>query len=310
MSAAPSRAEMLVSRCNRSYLAGALAALMTLSGGNVAHADDAATKAAAAALQAKYVELGRQLENNPFQKPLYLESSQASGELKSNVYAVLGHPFAVVRAELKQPARWCDILILHPNTKYCRPSAAGTMLKVNIGRKSDQPIEKSFRVDFDYSVREAGANYLAVVLNADKGPMGTRDYRLLLEAVPLEDGRTFMHLAYSYGYGTAAKLALLAYLNTTGSKKVGFTETGRHKDGQPVYIDGLRGLIERNTMRYYLAIEAYLGSLSAPPLAQLEKRIWDWYSASERYPLQLHDIPQGEYLALKRKEHQRQQSDL
>jgi len=307
MSAAHPR---LASLCNWSRFACALTALILLAGGNVVHADDAAAKAAAAALQAKYVELGRQLENNPFQKPLYLESSQPSGELKANVYAVLGHPFPVVRAELKQPARWCDILILHPNTKYCRPSAAGTMLKVNIGRKSDQPIEKSYRVDFAYRVKEAGADYLAVVLNADKGPMGTRDYRLLLEAVPLKDGRTFMHLAYSYGYGATAKLALLAYLNTTGSNKVGFTETGRRKDGQPVYIDGLRGLIERNTMRYYLAIEAHLGSLSAPPLAQLEKRIWDWYNASERYPLQLHDIPQGEYLALKRKEHQRQQSDL
>jgi hypothetical protein len=310
MSAAQPEGGAAASRCNWSWLAGALAALNMLSGGNVAHAEDATAKAAATALEAKYVELGRQLENNPFQKPLYLESSQPSGELKANVYAVLGHPFDVVRAELKQPARWCDILILHPNTKYCRPSAAGTLLKVNIGRKSDQPIEKSYRVDFDYRVREAGANYLAVALNADEGPMGTRDYRLLLEAVPLKDGRTFMHLAYSYGYGTAAKLALLAYLNTAGSNKVGFTETGKRKDGQPVYIDGLRGLIERNTMRYYLAIEAHLGSLAAPPSARVEQRSVDWCAASERYPRQLHDIAQSEYLALKRKEYQRQQSDL
>ena len=75
-------------------------------------------------------------------------------------------------------------------------------------------------------------------------------------------------------------------------------------------IDGLRGLIERNTMRYYLAIEAHLGSLAAPPSARVEQRILDWYAASERYPRQLHDIAQSEYLALKRKEYQRQQSDL
>jgi hypothetical protein len=277
----------------------------------MAYADEA-TINAASALLAKDVELAVKLDNNAFQKPLYLESSQTSGELKANVYARLGHPFTMVRSELKQPERWCDILILHPNTKYCRASGGGAaaILKVNIGRKSEQPVEQSYRVDFAYRVRAAGADYLAVTLNAEKGPMGTRDYRLLLEAVPLKNGQTFIHLAYSYAYGTAAKLALLTYLGTAGSKKVGFTVTGRRNDGQIVYVDGLRGLIERNTMRYYLAIEAHLGALSVPPSAQLEKRLTDWYAASERYPRQLHDIGEKEYLALKRKEHQRQQSEL
>jgi hypothetical protein len=166
MPAVQPRAEPVASLCNWSRVAGILTAFMMLAGGNVAHAQDVTAKAAMA-LQAKYVELARRLEDNPFQKPLYLESSQGSGELRANVYAVLSHPFTVVQSELKQPARWCDILILHPNTKYCRPSVAGTMLKVNIGRKSDQPIEKSYRVDFAYRVQEAGADYLAVVLDAD-----------------------------------------------------------------------------------------------------------------------------------------------
>jgi hypothetical protein len=100
-----------------------------------------------------------------------------------------------------------------------------------------------------------------------------------------------------------------AYLATAGSKKVGFTITGTRSDGQVDYVGGLRGMVERNTMRYYLAIEAYLGALSAPPAAQLEKRLQDWYVETERYPRQLHEIEKNDYLQMKRREYVRQQSD-
>ena len=276
----------------------------------MARAEDA-TVNSATALHAKYTELSGKLEDNQFQKPLYLESSEASGELKGNIYALLRHPFPTVQSALKEPAHWCDILILQTNTKYCRASAegAGTVLKVNIGRKSDQPIAQSYRVEFAYRVIEVGSDHLAVVLNAEKGPFGTRNYRILLEAVPLKNAQTFLHLAYSYAYGTAAKLAIHAYLGTAGRKKVGFTVTGRRNDGQVVYVDGLRGLVERNTMRYYLAIEAYLGALSVVPSAQLEKRLMDWYASVERYPRQLHEIEQNDYLEMKHREYSRQQTE-
>jgi len=66
-------------------------------------------------------------------------------------------------------------------------------------------------------------------------------------------------------------------------------------------------VVERNTMRYYLAIESYLGALSAPPQTRLEKRLQDWFAASERYSRQLHEMERGEYLEMKRREYQRQQ---
>jgi hypothetical protein len=100
------------------------------------------------------------------------------------------------------------------------------------------------------------------------------------------------------------------YLGTTGSGKVGFTAAGTRPDGQPLYIGGIRGLVERNTMRYYLAIEAFLGALSAPPKARLEKRLHDWFAAIEHYPRQLHEMEQAAYLDMKRKEIQRQQAEL
>jgi hypothetical protein len=265
----------------------------------------------ATVLLARYAELNDKLENNPFRKPLYLESGEDSGEVKGSLYAVVTEPFPAVQSALKEPAQWCDILIVHLNTKYCRASLAGAwpVLKVNIGRKAEQPIAQSVRVEFSYRVIAATPDRFAVVLEAAKGPFGTRNYSILLEAIPLAPAKTFVHLAYSYAYGTAAKLAMHAYLATAGSRKVGFTVTGTLNDGQVDYVGGLRGLVERNTMRYYLAIEAYLGALSVPPAAQLEKRLKDWYVETERYPRQLHEIEKNDYLEMKRSEYVRQQSE-
>ncbi len=39
------------------------------------------------------------------------------------------------------------------------------------------------------------------------------------------------------------------YLNTIGRDKVGFSITGYGSDGQPIYQDGMRGVIERNTWK-------------------------------------------------------------
>ena len=280
-------------------------------GAGIAHADDADANSAAS-LRTKYGALRDQLSHNQFQRPLYMDSSEISGGVTGDIYAVINYPFATAGAALNGPARWCDILSLHLNIKYCRASTSsqGSVLNVNIGKKHDQPLDEAYRVDFAYRVAAETPNYLKVRLNADEGPLSTRNYRIILEAVPLESGVTFIHLAYSYAYGLAGRLAMQAYLGTIGSDKVGFTVVGRQSDGQSLHIGGMRGLVERNTMRYYLAIEAFLGALSAPPQARLEKRLHDWFAAVERYPRQLHEMEQSEYLDMKRKEYLRQQAEL
>jgi len=264
----------------------------------------------AAALRARHAALREQLGNNPFQRPLYLESSQSSGNLKGEIYASIEQPYSIVGPALQGMDRWCDILILHLNVKYCQGSGAGAAetLTVVIGRKYDQPLKDAYRVDFGYQVGVANSEFLRVLLNSESGPLGTKHYRILLEAVALDAQRTFVHLSYSYAYGTAARIAMQGYLATIGRNKVGFTVAGRRADGQPVHIDGVRGVVERNTMRYYLAIEAYLGAVNLPPAERLEKRLRDWYAAIERYPVQLHELERDEYLEMKRREVKRQQA--
>jgi hypothetical protein len=72
--------------------------------------------------------------------------------------------------------------------------------------------------------------------------------------VRVEAQHSFIHMSYSYGFGVAARVAIKAYLATIGREKVGFSIVGYQRDGRPVYIGNLLGLVERNAMRYYLAI--------------------------------------------------------
>lgn len=263
----------------------------------------------AAALLARHTALREQLENTAFHRPLHLESSEASGHLTGEIYAVIERPYGMVGAALQNMDAWCDILMLHTTVKDCWKSNAGgtDMLAAMITRRYDQPPEDGHRVDFAYKVSAADAGYLQVVLKAKSGPLGTKNYRIMLEAAPLDAERSFVHLSYSYASGIPARIAMQLYLATSGRNKVGFTVVGQREDGQPIHIDGFRGVMERNAMRYFLAIEAYLGALNVPPSQRLEYRLRNWHAAIYRYPVQLHDVERDEYLEMKRREEKRRQ---
>jgi hypothetical protein len=278
------------------------AAFCMLASMSIAHAQDATS------LRTRHADLREQLASNQFQRPLYLESSESSGELKGDIYARVEQPYAVIGPALQAMDHWCDILILHLNVKSCRASTAkaGDTLALNIGRKFDRPQSDTYLLEFLHKVVATRPDYLQVVLSAEEGPLGTSRYRIVLEVAKLDAERSFLHLSYSYDYGMMARAAMQGYLATIGRDKVGFSIIGRKADGQPVYMRKMRGVVERNTMRYYLAIEAYLGALSAPASEQLEKRLNDWHAGVERYPVQLHELERSEYLDMKRKEIQRQ----
>ena len=261
----------------------------------------------AESLRGRHAELRDQLANNIFKRPITIDSTQTGDNLKGDVYAVLDHPFSLLSGKLKDPDNWCEILILPFNTKYCH-AMDGTALNVRIGRKFDQPIQDAYKLQFDYRNVAATAEYFESRMAAKEGPLGTKDYRITVSAVPLDDKRTFMHLSYAYGVGFAGKVAMQAYLSTAGADKVGFSVTGRDASGQPVYMGGVRGAVERNAMRYYLAIDSYLDSLSAPASQQVDRRIQGWFNATERYPRQLREMDRPTYVAMKRNEVERQQN--
>ena len=267
-------------------------------------ADDNAT-----ALKDKYTTLTPQLSSNVFHRPLHLDSQETQNSLQGDIYAIVDYPFATVNSAFNDPqqgpANWCEVLILHLNTKYCHATSGsnGTTISMNVGKKTEQALSDTSRVQFNYRSVATSPDYFQVDLSAAEGPLSTKDYRIVLEAVDIGKGRTFLHLTYSYGFGMAGRLAMKTYLATIGSAKVGFTQASNGD-----YIGGVRGLVERNTMRYYLAIDAYLGSLAVPADKRVDRRFATWFDATEQYPRQLHELDRQAYLQMKKNEYQRQQT--
>ena len=261
-----------------------------------------------AALQAKLVELREPLASSWFKRPLVLESTQANEALKGEVFAIVAQPLALVKETFQRVQHWCDILILHLNVKQCVRETAGASegLSVAIGRKFDQPLSDAYVIRLTHEVLANERDYLNVALRADQGPMGTKNYRIVLESIAIDATNSFIHMSYSYAYGAAARTALQMYLATVGRAKVGFSIVGHSTSGTPIYVGNLRGLMERNTMRYFLAIESYLGALKATTDARAEKRLRDWFNATERYARQLHELDMEDYLTMKYGELERQ----
>lgn len=259
---------------------------------------------AAAALQAKRIELLPQLRNNAFHEPLYLSSRQENKRVEGDIHAEVANPFADVTAAFKSAATVCELLLLHLNVRACHAAgdAGNETVTLALGPKRALTSGELYHVTYALRIEAAGPTYFRATMFAPKGPLGTRDYRILFEAMPIDTKRSFAHIGYSYGYGTMAKMAMDLYLATAGRAKIGFTVTGRSPEGKPIYVDGERGSLERNVMRYYLALLAYSSITTGSPQEKMHARLRKWFALTERYPAQLHEMNLDEYLEEKHEE--------
>jgi hypothetical protein len=254
----------------------------------------------ASALRARHAALTEQLANSGFGRPVHVESSIAGSAHKGEIFAVIERPFSVVAPALARPAQWCEVVTLQVNIKRCE--ASDQAMRTAITRRAHDSVDSAHPVDFRFQRAAASADYVHVLLDAPSGPVGTRDYAIRLEAAPLDARRTFVHMSYAYTLGTMARFAMDAYLAGAGRDKVGFSVVERTADGQPVYVDGMRGVVERTAMRYFLAAEAYLDSLGEPADKRLDARLRRWYAAITRYPQLRERLGPDEYVEMKRRE--------
>lgn len=235
----------------------------------------------ATALRARHAALQSQLADNPFGRALHVESNAEGSTHKGEIHAVIDQPYKMVAAGLGRARHWCEILALQVNVKGC--DATDEAVTAFITRRARDSVEDAHSIEFRFEAPAQRADYLQVALRAASGPVGTRDYEILVEAAPLDAKRTFLHMTYAYRLGTMARLAMDAYLAGPGRDKKGFTVDG-----------GPRGVVERNAMRYYLAVDAFLGS------RELEPRLRRWYGETARYPQLREQVSLEEYLRMKR----------
>jgi hypothetical protein len=267
----------------------------------VAWSSPAAAQGGAAELRATYDKLAPGLANSPFGRPMVLTSAETPKGLKGEVYGVLDRPLSAVAGALDKTTRWCDMLTLHLNNRGCRADDANQTLTLSVVRRYDLPADQATDLTFQHRVASATPDYFDATLTSGKGPFGTSNYRISLQGIPLEGGKSFVHFSYAYDQSSATGAAAKTYLATMGRGKVGFTVVGKKKSGEPQLVDGMLGLIERNAMRYFLAVDAYT---AAPD--DFEKRLALWHAGTKKYPQQLDDHTEANYLKFKREDQQRQ----
>lgn len=256
-------------------------------------------------LRAHYRELTENVATNPFGMPLGVQSNEQGDKVSAEVYGVVDQAFSVVADILGDVHAWCEFMLVSVNVKSCtlEAEATGNALVLYIGRKDYQTPQQAYEMRYVFrSSRDA--QHAEIYLDADGGPLGTRDNHIRLDALEV-DGHTLVHFTSSMRLGTVSRMATATYLATLGSGKIGFSSMP-DASGKPVPIKGVQAMIERNVMRYFLALQAYVDTRAIAPSERFEQQINRWFDYTERFHTQLYELPKTEYLANKRRERDNQ----
>jgi len=256
-------------------------------------------------LRAHYRELTENIASNPFGMPLGVQSGEQGDNVSAEVYGVVDQPFTVVAGLLGDVRRWCGFMLLSINVKSCAVNndAAGTSLTLYVGRKDYQTPQQAYEMRYRFQASRT-AQQAEVFLDANGGPLGTKDNHIHLDAIEV-DGRTLVHFTSAMRLGTMSRMATATYLATLGSGKIGFSRVP-DSAGKLLPIKGVKAMIERNVVRYFLALQVYLATRALPDTERFEQQMERWFEFTERFHTQLYELPKTQYLVNKRRERDNQ----
>ena len=256
-------------------------------------------------LYSTYETMQSQLRSAVTGEPFSLKAHVFQESTLGDVYAMVPYEYALLANTLTVPEQMCLAIVLHINVKGCvidDSDHSKSLMDLYVGRKEYQHPDDAFKVQYEFSVSDHRDNYTLISLTADKGPLKTENIAIYIEFLPVNPQTSFMHFTYSANYGNLARFALNTYLATLGRNKVGFSETGVDEHGEPVYIKGIQGIVERNTMRYFFTLSSYFGTYHQPEKQRFDASLNRWFDYVEKYPKQLYEVPRDEYLKAKHKE--------
>jgi hypothetical protein len=238
----------------------------------------------------------------PADLPIQVFSADRERFLEAKIHAVLHRDFSSLAEILSSPAEWCELVPVVLNVKACtwQTGANSTQLTFYVGRKFYEPPEKAYKLKYDFILKEFRDDYFHIALVAGEGPLGTSDYLLEVEAIDIS-GKTFLAVHTSYRSSAISRFSTRGYLATLGRDKIGFTVTGGDADN-PEYIRGIRGIVERNAVRYYLAFQACLETRHLQPNLRFAAAAELWYALTEQFHDQLYEMDRATYLDIKRRE--------
>lgn len=232
-------------------------------------------------------------------QPVSIQSNISNNRLSAEVYAVKRYDFSTLVQKLSKPDQWCRFITLHLNIKACiyrlKPESS---LSFFAGRKFYEPASDAYELRYRFKPETITENYFKLSLSADEGPFGTSDYLIVLQALKVEK-EILISMSLSYQSSFTSRLGARVYLSTIGADKIGFSQQ-LSADGKQEYIKGIEGIIERNVMRYFIALSTYLD------VEDKDQMISQWFKSTEQYAAQLHEVDEKEYLEAKLKEYKQQ----
>ena len=293
-------------------LVAVVAVLVSVTMTSIAVASNSQSSMDFQVLYAEYKHHRDALTDSDFDAPIVVTSSSENDTMTGTVFAIVSHPFNQVGKLLESSRNWCEASSLHVNVKSCTVNSGDKSphtdaeLHLYVGQKDYQIPEDAYRFDYHYEITTQSENFIKTRLSADSGPLDTANYRIEIQAIPLDNNSSFVKLSYSAEYGFMSKIMLKTYLATLGRNKVGFTKTGLDENGEPIFIAGIEGIIERNAMRYLLAMRSFLDASSLPHEQQFEAGLKSWFGFTKKYKRQLYELGYKEYMDNKKRERKNQ----
>ena len=231
---------------------------------------------------------------------LHIQSDVGDIRLHADIYAINHYDFSELITKLSTPSNWCQFITLHLNIKACvYQMGSEKSLVFYAGRKFYEPAESAYELRYKFSVKKRQKDYFKLVLSAKSGPFSTSNYLIELELLQIGEN-VLMHFSLSYDSSFSSRLGSNVYLSTMGADKIGFSQV-ENNEGKKEFIKGVEGIIERNAMRYFLALNVYFeyGAVT-------EKLLPAWFDATEQYHDQLHEVEKSDYLRDKKQEFNQQ----
>jgi len=249
----------------------------------------------------------RPILNDPDQdSPFYLQANVKKNKQAGEAAVYFEMPFGEIADSLSVGSNWCSILILHLNIKACtysRQADGDESLTVYLGRKFYQEPDDAFVMTYEFQT-DRQENYFSALITAEKGPLGTSDYRIQLEVTDI-DGRTFGRFQVSQKHSWISSRAAKLYLSTVGRGKHGISVVDTDDNGEPIYSTGERAVAERNLLRYYFAFTAFFQNKDTGGADDFRNRLNHWFDQTEQYK-QLYELDRKQYVSDKGKEFQNQ----
>lgn len=256
-------------------------------------------------LDKKLQQLTGNIKNKPFPIALLFDTEYRDGLGKTHLYLLSNIRYATFVNFFKQNT-WCNALILQIHIKACR-QYENKKLDIYLGTDNYAEPDDVFKFEYKIVKQTLEKDYLHIAMKADDGPMDSENYHIGVEIIPAKNGKSLVHFYLRARYGIFTRTAMGAYLLTSGSDKIGFTNVSKDPSDEPVYQRGVEGILERNAMRYVLAFFAYLESNPRGDSDNwFQTSLQRWHRYTEQFHKQLYEISLQDYVDLKKREYQNQ----